>query len=145
MSGTRLTKQIGAIRGRLSLQNLTADITLTAEDSGKVFLLDAVGEDIIIPAAALGNRGVWYKFIVNVKVITSSWTVTSAGSADMHGVVRAGGTGEANTISAGTGQDKYTITHTVADEGDGITIFSTGLYWMVTGQSHAAANILDAT
>ena len=63
----------------------------------------------------------------------------------MHGQIGNGGSGEADTISAGTGQDSYTITHTVADEGDFVRIFSTGLYWIVEGQAHAAANILDAT
>ncbi len=141
----RNLKTTGAIRGRLSLENISADRTLTVEDTGKVFLMDATGEDITIPNPTDAScRGVHYTFVCNAKISSSSWTVTSLGTDLMHGQLGAGGTGEADVISAGTGQEKYTFVSGAADEGDSITVFSTGTYWIVTGQSHAKANITDA-
>jgi len=132
------------IAGRFVLQDLSADITLTAEDTGKVFLLDAVGEAIIIPAAAIGNRGVHYTFIMNAKCITSDWTMTSAGTSDIHLQISSGGGAEADTITAGTGDDAITFELNNADEGDRVHIFSTGTFWMAEGTAHATANITAA-
>ncbi len=88
------------IAGRLSLFNLSAAYTVTPEDSGKVFLLDAAGALISLPAAVLGNRGCHYKFIVNIKV-TSDWTITSAAQ-DLHMQIGSGGGAEADTMTSGT-------------------------------------------
>ena len=138
-------KSNGVMRGRLCLQDLSADITLTNEDSGKVFLLDAVGEDIIIPAPSLDNLGVHYTFIINTKVEnTTNWTITSGGTDKMFGQIGSGGTGEADTIAAGTGQDSLDFVKNLADEGDFIKMFSTGTKWLYEGQAHATANIIDA-
>lgn len=138
-------KTTGRIRGRLALEDITADRTLTAEDTGKTFLMDTIGEAIIIPAAALGNRGVWYKFVCAVKTDnTTPWTVTSAGSSDLHIQISSGGTGEGDTITAGSADDAVTFVKNLADEGDHITVFSTGTFWMVTGTAHATANITAA-
>jgi len=136
-------KTNGPIAGRLALQNLSADITLTAEDTGKVFLLDAIGEAITVPAAALGNRGVHYTFIMNAKNVTSDWTVTS-GAADVHLQVGSGGAAEADTITAGSADTAVTFELDNADEGDYIKMFSTGTFWMVQGTAHATANITAA-
>lgn len=137
-------KTNGPIAGRVSLVNLTADTTLTVEDTGKIFLLDAVGEALIIPAANAASRGVWYRFVMNAKCVTSNWTITSAGSSDMHINIDSGGGAEANTITAGAGDDAVTFVLNNADEGDMIEMYSTGTFWMVTGNAHATANITAA-
>ncbi len=135
----------GPIAGRLALEDITADRTLTAEDTGKVFLMDTIGEAIIIPAAATTNRGVHYTFICAVKVDnTTDWTITSAGSSDIHLQIGSGGVAEADTITAGSADDAITFVKNLADEGDFIKMFSTGTFWMVEGQCHATANITAA-
>ncbi len=130
------------LAGRLALFNLSAAYTVTPEDSGKVFLLDAAGALISLPAAALGNRGCHYKFIVDIKV-TSDWTITSA-SGDVHLQIGSGGVAEGDTITAGSADTAITFVKNLADEGDFVRIFSTGTKWLVEGQAHATANITAA-
>ncbi len=138
-------KTNGIVRGRLALEDITADRTLTAEDTGKTFLMDTIGEAITIPAAALGNRGVHYTFICAVKTDnTTNWTITSAGSSDIHLQIGSGGVAEADTITAGSGDDAITFVKNLSDEGDYVKMFSTGTFWMVEGQAHATANITAA-
>lgn len=131
------------IVGRLALYNLSADITLTSADTGKVFLLDATGEAIIVPSAALDNKGVWYRFVCNAKISSSNWTITS-GSGDMHITIRSGGAAEGNTLTSGSADTAVTFVSGAADEGDFIEMYSTGSVWMVTGACHATANITAA-
>ena len=111
---------------------LTADTTLTVEDSGKVFLLDAIGEDITLPAV---QDGLNYKFICQVTAVTTDWTITAAtaviqGSATVAGVV----------IPA---SDESLITLVVAKflPGDWITLESDGINWYVGGQVVTALGI----
>lgn len=131
------------VRGRMALFNLTADITLTPEDTGTTFLLDVIGEDIIIPTP-VGNRGVWYRFVCDAKIGTSNWTITSGGTNLMHCQIASGAAAEADTITAGTGVDAITFVSTVADEGDHVYLYSTGVFWMVTGSCHLTAGITIA-
>lgn len=120
-------------KGFLSFNEvLTADTTLTVEDSGKVFLLDAIGEDIILPAV---QDGLNYKFICQVTAVTTDWTITAAtavvqGSATVAGVV----------IPA---SDESLITLVVAKflPGDWITLESDGVNWYVGGQVVTALGI----
>ena len=132
-------KTIGPVSGRRAIQALTADTALTVEDSGKMFLLDAVGEDITIPAAAAANKGVTYKFVMNAKCITSDWSMASA-AADIHAIIIAGGAAEAALISAGSADTSVRFELNNADEGDWCEWTSTGTFWIVTGGVHALAN-----
>ena len=68
-------------------RSLSADTTLTASDSGKTILLDAIGEAILLPAPI---AGVNYKFIVTDAVATSSWTVAATGALISGSVTEAG-------------------------------------------------------
>ncbi len=137
-------KQNAPTRGRVALRSLSADTTLVAEDTGVTFLLDAVGEDIIIPAAALANRGVWYRFVIVVDVITSVWSITSAGSSDIHCQMSSGAGDDIDVISAGTGKDVLNFVHTVALQGDEIYMYSTGTFWMATGHTTVIEGITTA-
>ena len=103
---------------------LTADTTLTASDSGKVFILDAVGEVITLPAVADGLK---YKFRCSVTTATSNWTIVAAtdviyGSAQVAGAV----------IAASA---ENTITLVVAKflPGDWVSLESDGTNWYVEG------------
>ncbi|MEK0326183.1 MAG: hypothetical protein QQN63_10825, partial [Nitrosopumilus sp.] len=92
-------KTTGNIQGRMNTKNLTEDTTITIEDSGTVFFLDAVGEAIIIPAANTA-KGVYYYFIVTAPVTSTDWTITSAGTNDIHchGVVGADGAAAPSSV-----------------------------------------------
>ncbi len=127
-------------RGRIKIRALSANITLTPEDTGTTFLLDAVGEDIIIPTP-VGNRGVHYRFVMNAKCITSNWTITSGGTDLIHGQIASGAGDDVDTITAGTGIELISFINTAADEGDHVNIFSTGVFWMATGACHLVENI----
>ena len=126
------------------MRALTADYTCVNEDTGTIFLLDAVGEDIIIPAAALGNRGVWFKFLCVADPITTVWSITSAGTNDIHCQFSSGAGNDIDVISAGTGKDVVSLVHTVALQGDQITMFSTGTFWMATGNTQVIEGITMA-
>ena len=79
---------------------LTADTTLSASDSGKTILLDAVGEDILLPAPI---AGVNYKFIVTAAVATTSWTVAATGA------LISGSVTEAGLVQLAAGETTITI------------------------------------
>ena len=105
-------------------QSLTADTTLTPADSGKTFLLDAVGEVITLPGVA-DSAGVQYKFICDTTTATSDWTIVAAtdviyGSAQVAGAV----------VAASA---ENTITLVVAKflPGDWVTLESDGTKWYV--------------
>ena len=137
-------KTLAPVRGRIELRAITADVTLVAEDTGITFMLDAVGEDIIIPAAALGNRGVWYRFVTIADTITTPWTITSAGTNDIHCQMSSGAGDDVDVISAGTGKDKLSIVHSVSLEGDQIDIFCTGTWWLAVGHCQTVESVTMA-
>lgn len=115
------------------VEPLTEDRTLTAEDSGKTFLLDAVGEVITLPALASGLK---YKFRVTVAIATSDWTIVSStnviqGYADVaYATVLAS---DENTIS---------IVFTKAIAGDEIELLCDGTSWHVSGNLSVAASLV---
>ena len=105
-----------------TIEALSVDTTLTAEDSGKIFTLDAVGEVITLPAVADGLN---YKFICSVVTATTDWTIVAAtnvifGSAQVAGAV----------IAADA---ENTITLVVAKflPGDWVSLVSDGTNWYV--------------
>ena len=127
MSVTRLYRAKDAANDYMSL---TADTTLTASDSGKHILLDAVGEAITLPAPI---AGVNYKFICNVTTATSDWVITATaaviqGSAQVAGAVVAA-------------SDETAVTLVVAKflPGDWVSLESDGTSWFVEGSVVTAA------
>jgi hypothetical protein len=117
---------------RRETQVLTADTTLTANDSGKLFLLDAVGEAITLPAV---TAGVEFEFLCTADIITSAWTITAASK------VISGSAQVAGAVVAAALEDVITFTHTVALIGDWVTIKSDGSAWYVEGSAVASTGI----
>lgn len=118
-------------RVRDTQQALSADTTLTKADSGKTFLLDAVGEVITLPAVAT-SAGVKYKFICDTTTATTDWTIVAAtdviqGSAEVAGAIVAA-------------SNENTITLVVAKflPGDWVELESDGTNW------YAAAEIVTS-
>ena len=103
---------------------ISADTTLTASESSKTILLDAVGEVITLPSP---TAGLYYKFLCTVTTATTDWTIVSAtnvifGSAEVAGAVVAA-------------DAENTITLVVAKflPGDWVTLESDGTNWYVAG------------
>ena len=132
MSTTILYRQTDAATDQKAV---TVDTTLTASDSGKTILLDAVGEAILLPAPI---AGVNYKFLVSAAVITSSWTVAATG-AIIYGSVT-----EAGLVQLASAETTITIVFTKAIQGDWFTLESDGTNWYVAGQLSVAASFTTA-
>jgi hypothetical protein len=111
-------------RSRERIVEISADTTLTKADSGKTYMLDAVGEAITLPAVGT-STGVHYKFICSTTAATTDWTIVAAtaviqGSAQVAGAV----------IAA---SDESLITLVVAKflPGDWVTLDCDGTNWYV--------------
>ena len=128
-------KTIGPVRGRIDVQALSTARTMVAEDTGTTFVLAAAGKAVIIPAADLKNRGVWYRFVCGADVTGAVWSFTSAGTSDMHVHISSGAGDDVDVITTGTKVDLVQFVHTVALEGDMVEMYSTGVFWMVTGHT----------
>lgn len=116
----------------VSTKAISADTTLTAADSGKSIILDAVGEAITLPAPADGLK---FKFICSVTTATTDWTIVSAtdviyGSAQVAGAV----------VAASA---ENTITLVVAKflPGDWVSLESDGTNWYVEGSVVTTAGL----
>jgi len=111
---------------------LTADATLTLEDSGKTFLLDAVGEAITLPAVADGLK---YKFLCTATTATSDWVITAATS------VIYGSAQVAGALVAASAENTITLVIAKFLPGDWVTLESDGTNWYVEGSVVTALGV----
>tara|TARA_R110000764_G_C10793391_1_gene357918 strand:- start:45 stop:551 length:507 start_codon:yes stop_codon:yes gene_type:complete len=141
--GTALTAGEEAVyvpKMRLGFQvvDLSAAVTLTAEDSGKIFHINGGGAyAITLPTAP--ENGLWYRF-VNTEVTPSGAVTIAAGSAIIAGPSKDVG----GDIGAGTGGTEVSnvIFSTDAEIGDNIELVAVGgFYVMMHGGSSIAAGI----
>ena len=107
------------------IEPITVARTLTAADSGKVFMLSSAGGaySITLPTAASGVDGIHYKFIVEEETPTGAITI-AAGSAIISLVMKDPG-GNASNSTAGT-QVSNIVIGTSAQQGDYINIMYAG-------------------
>lgn len=132
MSVTTIYRQLDA---NTDQKAVTVDTTLGLGDSGKTILLDAVGEEILLPAP---TAGLHYKFIVTVDVATSAWTIVATGALIFGSVTEAG------LVQLSNAETTITIVHTKAIKGDWITLESDGTNWYLAGQLSVAASLTTA-
>tara|TARA_R100000808_G_C2080461_1_gene104501 strand:+ start:272 stop:706 length:435 start_codon:yes stop_codon:yes gene_type:complete len=132
-----LNKNSGASDLQLKVVNVTAAITLTAADSGKVFTLDQDASfDITLPTASSAGIGWNAKFILTdagsgtVKVIPNSSEDTLIGM-----IVAADG---AAAESAESGVDELIWVASTAAPGDWAELVCDGSNFYVSGQEHDA-------
>lgn len=109
---------------------ITADKTLTVEDSGKSFILDAIGEDIILPAV---QDGLNYRFTCQVVTVTSDWTIT-APTAVIQGSVTVD-----NVMIPAANESLITLVVALFLPGDYIALKCDGTNWYVSGEVLTAA------
>ena len=102
------------------MDSLTADTTLTAADSGKTIILDAIGEAITLPAP---TEGVNFKFICGATTATSNWTIVS--STD----VIYGSAQVAGAVVAGSAENTVNLVIAKFIPGDWVSLISDGTNW----------------
>lgn len=110
------------------VQYVGSAITLTNDDSGKVFMCESSGGafSITLPTAATGEDGCNFKFIVEEETPTADITI-AAGSAIISLVSKDAG-GDAGVSTAGT-QVSNVILDTTAQKGDYVELmFTAGEY-----------------
>jgi hypothetical protein len=116
----------------VQIEALTADKTLTISDSGKTFLLDAVGEVITLPGLV---DGVHFKFRAVASVITTPWTIVSATN-----VIQGYAAVNYATV-IGANENTISLVHTAAIAGDTVEVFCDGTSWHASGSGSAAGSI----
>ncbi len=125
-NGTMVSAHMGA-------EILTAARALLPEESGETFYLNATAEfATTLPAPALGLR---YRFIVRAAPSGASYTIVTAGSANIiKGQVYSA---DLNAASDGdietSGGDTITLVDTKAVAGDSVEVFSDGTNWFMRG------------
>lgn len=113
-------------------ETLTADTTLTREDSGKTYLLDAVGEVITLPALIDGLR---FKFRCIAATTTTDWTIVSSTS-----VIEGYAAVNYATI-VGLNENTISIVAAAAIIGDTVELVCDGTSWHANGVGSAAGSI----
>ena len=108
--------------------HLVSAVTLTNEDSGKVFTCDSTGGAYEITLPTSLEDGVHYKFIVWEETPTGDITI-AAGSAIISGVNKDAG-GDAANSTAGT-QVSNVILDTTAQRGDWVNFMAVNGEWVV--------------
>lgn len=117
-----------------SVISLTADTTLTANQSGAVVLLDAVGENITLPAASAGP---WkFKFLATAAVSTTPWQIISAEGDNINGSVIVAG-----AAVPAVDEDQVNFIASAAVAGDFIEVLSDGTGLFVSGVGNASGSI----
>lgn len=125
-------KTTGPITGRLVIVDITGAKTVTIEESGTVFNLNAAtGYSVTLPALSAATRGVNYKFFIGQATETNPWIITST-TAKINGALL-----EAGLVL--TVANQLTIDILVATDvlGDWVSVFSDGTNWMVDGVGSA--------
>ena len=113
---------------KLKVVNLTVAITLTNEDSGKVYACDSAGGAYSITLPTDLEDGVYYKFIVWEETPTADITI-AAGRAIISGVNKDAG-GDAANSTAGT-QVSNVILDTTAQRGDWVNFLAVNGEWVI--------------
>ena len=111
------------------IHSINADVTITNDDSGKVYMCDSAGGAVAItlPTASTGEDGVYFEFVVWEETPTADITI-GAGSAIISLVQKDAG-GDAANSTAGT-QISNVILDTTAQRGDYVRLtFWNGEYF----------------
>ena len=129
---------------KLAVETITADTTLTANDSGKIIFVGKTGVDITMPSVP--EAGLNYTFILNEDNATTVCKVTWHGSGEfLAGSLSTAADGTAHSgIFDGSADDVVSFA-TGAKQGDMFTTGWDGTTWYVWGQSTAATAITSET
>lgn len=115
------------------VETLTADTTLTVADSGKLYLLDAIGEEILLPTELVA--GVEFEFMLIAATATSNWTIVS-GTDVIEGYAAVN---YATILASNENTISFVATKGIA--GDTVKVVCDGTSWHATGVASVAATI----
>ena len=128
MRSAVLEQNSGATAGfKKKVVSVDAAITLTNDDSGKVYMLSATGGTVAVTLPTALEDGVYYKFIVEEETPSNAITI-AAGSAIVSLVMKDAG-GNASNSTVGT-QISNLIIGTSAKKGDYIDLMAAGDEWV---------------
>ena len=128
MRSAFLEQNSGATAGvKKKVVNVDAAITLTNDDSGKVYMLSATGGTVAVTLPTSLEDGVYYKFVVEEETPSNAITI-AAGSAIVSLVMKDAG-GNASNSTVGT-QVSNLVIGTSAQKGDYIDLMAAGVEWV---------------
>lgn len=135
MSTTYLAVTNDVERQLVQVEAVTGAITLTAEDSGKVFILKAAaGAQITLPAVATSS-GFRFKFVVGLAFATTNWTVLAASNVIEGSVLVAG------AHVAGVNENTISFVASAESVGDFAELVCDGTNWYVNGSGVTTGSI----
>jgi hypothetical protein len=135
MSTTYLNVSNDVERQLANVEAVTGATTLTAEDSGKVLILNAAaGAEITLPAVAT-SAGLRFKFVVGLAFATTNWTVKAATNV-IEGSVLVNG-----AHVAGVNENTISFVASAEAIGDFAELVCDGTNWYVNGSGVAAGAI----
>ena len=135
MSTTYLAVTNDVERQLVQVEAVTGATTLTAEDSGKVFILKAAaGAQITLPAVAT-SAGFRFKFVVGQLFATTNWTVLAASNV-IEGSVLVNG-----AHVAGVNENTISFVASAESVGDFAELVCDGTNWYVNGSGVSAGSI----
>lgn len=127
------------IRQRGEVEVISAAQTLTAADSGKVFILDAAaGATVTLPAL---EEGLNFKFIVGAAFATSNWVIASAEGDNINGIIADMGATVAGVPAAGEDQINFVATAETIGDFVEFVCDSSNSQWLVSGMCAANGGI----
>ena len=127
MSTTYLAVTNDVERQLVQVEAVTGATTLTAEDSGKVFILKAAaGAQITLPAVAT-SAGFRFKFVVGLAFATTNWTVLAASNVIEGSVIVNG------SHVAGVNENTISFVASAESVGDFAELVCDGTHWYVNG------------
>ena len=129
MRSAFLEQNSGATAGtKKKVVSVDAAITLTNDDSGKVYMLSATGGTVAVTLPTALEDGVYYKFIVEEETPSNAITI-AAGSA----IVSFVGLDVSGTLASTAGtQVSNIIIGTSAEKADSVEIMAAGGEWVGT-------------
>ena len=123
------SQQTGGVKKKVV--HVDAAITLTNDDSGKVFMLSATGGTVAVTLPTSLENGVYYSFIVEEETPSNAITI-AAGSA----IVSFVGLDVSGTLASTAGtQVSNVIIGTSAQKADSIELMAAGNEWVGTALS----------
>ena len=120
-------------------ETIAAAQTLTAADSGKVFILDAAGgATITLPALKDGLR---FRFVVGAAFASTNWIIDSAEGDNINGIISDMGATVAGVPAAGEDQVNFIASaETIGDWVELICDYGNS-QWLVSGACTANGGI----
>ena len=121
------------------LETISADKTLLATDSGKVFLCS--NADIAISLPRCTTAGITYRFILSADAGNDIEIVQSNDADDFVGTVL---DGAGTSVTGGAGNSIVKFAANNGKAGDVIELVASGSRWLISGSSQVANGIVFA-